>query len=61
MVGIENARKLDKKLMGGTTTNIEKTGFDELDNIIENISVEKPKRAKEICRSIVTIWLQLIT
>lgn len=47
-LGIENARKLDKKLMGGTTTNIEKTGFDELDNIIENISVEKPKRAKEI-------------
>lgn len=47
-LGIEDARKLDKKLMGGKTTDIEKTGFDQLDEIIKIIEAEKPKRAKEI-------------
>jgi tRNA G10 N-methylase Trm11 len=47
-LGIENARKLDKSLMGGKTSNIEKTGYDPLDKIIDNLNVEKPKRAKEI-------------
>ena len=47
-LGIEDARKLDKKLMGGKTTNIERTGFDKLDNIIKTIENERPKRAKEI-------------
>lgn len=47
-LGIEDARKLDKKLMGGKTTDIEKTGFDQLDEIIKTIETERPKRAKEI-------------
>lgn len=47
-LGIEDARKLDKKLMGGKTTDIEKTGFDQLDEIIKTIEAERPKRAKEI-------------
>lgn len=47
-LGIEEARKLDKKLMGGKTTDIELTGYEELDKIIQEISIEKPKRAKEI-------------
>lgn len=47
-LGIEDARKLDKKLMGGKTTDIEKTGFDKLDDIIKTIEKERPKRAKEI-------------
>lgn len=47
-LGIEDARKLDKKLMGGKTTEIEKTGYDDLDSIIQQIAIEKPKRAKEI-------------
>lgn len=47
-LGIEDARKLDKKLMGGKTTDIEKTGFNQLDEIIKTIETERPKRAKEI-------------
>lgn len=47
-LGIEDARKLDKKLMGGKTTDIEKTGYNNLDEIIKTIEKEKPKRAKEI-------------
>ena len=47
-LGIEDARKLDKKLMGGKTTDIQETGFKVLDDIIQQIAVEKPKRAKEI-------------
>jgi tRNA G10 N-methylase Trm11 len=47
-MGIENARKLDSNLMGGLVTEIEQTGLKALDNIIFNISLEKPKRAKEI-------------
>ncbi len=47
-LGIEYARKLDKKLMGGKTTDIEKTGYNNLDEIIKTIEKEKPKRAKEI-------------
>lgn len=47
-LGIEDARKLDKKLMGGKTTDIEKTGFYQLDEIIKTIEAERPKRAKEI-------------
>ncbi|MDD7629962.1 MAG: DNA methyltransferase [bacterium] len=47
-LGIEDARKLDKKLMGGKTTDIEKTGFEQLDEIIKTIEAERPKRAKEI-------------
>lgn len=47
-LGIEDARKLDKKLMGGKTTDIEKTGFEQLDEIIKTIEAERPKRAREI-------------
>ena len=47
-LGISDARKLDNKLMGGKTTDIEKTGFSDIDNIISKINIEKPKRAKEI-------------
>lgn len=47
-LGVEDARKLDKKLMGGKATEIEKTGYDDLDSIIQQIAIEKPKRAKEI-------------
>lgn len=47
-LGIEDARKLDKKLMGGKTTDIEKTGYEQLDRIIKKIEDERPKRAKEI-------------
>lgn len=47
-LGIIDARKLDKNLMGGKTTNIEPTGYKELDDIIIQINEDKPKRAKEI-------------
>lgn len=47
-LGITDARKLDNQLMGGTITDIEKTGYLPLDNIISEINKEKPKRAKEI-------------
>jgi site-specific DNA-methyltransferase (cytosine-N4-specific) len=47
-LGIENARKLDSNLMGGKISNIEKTGFQPLDEIVDKISLDKPKRAKEI-------------
>lgn len=47
-LGIDEARKLDKKLMGGKTSEIESTGYDVLDDIILEISKGKPKRAKEI-------------
>ena len=47
-LGIKDARKLDKNLMGGISSHIESTGYKPLDSIISNISKEKPKRAEEI-------------
>ena len=47
-LGIKEARKIDKNLMGGKVTEIEKTGYEPLDKIIENLSINKIKRAKEI-------------
>lgn len=47
-LGISDARQIDKKLMGGKTSDIEKTGFKPIDTIIHCLSLDKPKRAKEI-------------
>ena len=45
---VENATQVDNILMGGRSKKIEKTGFDMIDKIVEQVGNSDEKRAKEV-------------
>ncbi len=47
-LGIENASKIDNKLMGGKTYSIHKIGINIVDETIEKIIEQDEKRAREV-------------
>ena len=47
-LGVESASQIDNNLMGGKTKEIHKTGFDSIDNAVEQIATIDRKRAKEV-------------